>query len=334
MEREHASAASCVAFIGAMVVERRAAGCSLGGAVRKRAYCRVEIVPVSFLQEIKAAPRSAGDRGRAPAVVSCRSPIVSHREEVARRTNASEGPSGEGGVLAGHGGVSLRTRRRQVVGEPAVARKSGGRGRLALVAVHRQEELRRRARTRSPGRSGRRGGLLAVREPARAAAVRVRGQTPSARTANCDPVGDGGSVPTTAPASRRRSPPTTCNSVGVSAFAALAALRAPALRSELQFGAPCVRMLARTGGTRCAVRRGELGRGFLERRDRADADVLAVEEREPLVERARREHLLELGRRGSKARDSSSGFPTSSHSRRQNCGSSAATVSARPSAVS
>ena len=90
----------------------------------------------------------------------------------------------------------------------------------------------------------------------------------------------------------------------------------------------------RAGGDRPVAK---LRRRLFARRDGADARVLAVEELEPLCQRA-----LPKAAASSRASDScslpycrstSSGRPITSHTVAKNRGSSAATVSRRPSAV-
>ena len=86
------------------------------------------------------------------------------------------------------------------------------------------------------------------------------------------------------------------------------------------------------------VARAERRRSLRERRDRADAHVLAVEELQPLGERPCREDGAELGGErvlpfGSNWRAASSGRSISSQSRAKNFGSSAPTVRCRASAV-
>ena len=82
----------------------------------------------------------------------------------------------------------------------------------------------------------------------------------------------------------------------------------------------------------------ELGRGLRAGGDGADADVLAVEELEPLRERPRRERspsssAARASWSPSYCRWARSGRPMSSQSRAKNFGSRAATVRWRPSAV-
>ena len=71
-------------------------------------------------------------------------------------------------------------------------------------------------------------------------------------------------------------------------------------RSDL--GPPGGRVRAERGVLVARRRETELGRGLGSRRHGPDADVLAVEELEPLRERPRRERRLELARRARPAR--------------------------------
>ena len=115
--------------------------------------------------------------------------------------------------------------------------------------------------------------------------------------------------------------------------------------SEVPGGSHGARPTARRHSSVCAPSgtseglgpRAEVGACFLERRDRADADLLAVEQRKPLLELPRGDHRGELGPQRLLALcvlwAASSGRPRSSHSREKNTGSSAPTVSRRPSAV-
>ena len=116
--------------------------------------------------------------------------------------------------------------------------------------------------------------------------------------------------------------------------------RRPRPRLRSQAAAPGASRLGVLAELRRAARRwrAEIGGGLGERRDRPDADVLAVEQlaasrASGRAAKTRRELGGERLLVRAYCRSASSGRPSSSQRRAKNFGSSAATVSQRPSAV-
>ena len=250
------------------------------------------------------------------------------RPSGAHAGSASEGPSvtafGERPFLrATHDPAVLSDGDPPAVGRPGRVGSAQQRALTQAVGVLRVDDdppVRTRARVRSAPtprlRLGAwRGGGFLRRRPRGRAKRRCRARRAALRA----------SAPEL-PASWRRPPPRPARASGGG-------------RGKAEPFAPRRRMFPERRERRGFCRGAERRRGLGERPDGTGCDVLAVEQREPLLERAPRELRRELGGQGllvlvQAAGAASSGRPTSSQSRRKNFGSSAPTVSQRPSAVS
>ena len=252
--------------VGQQLARARPAACrsrsSSSGTARRGSSVRAVTFPARVKPGAICSSGPVSDATRRAAVGRDRPDVEAAARERARRV-------GEEAPVAAPGGQrdDLVAARQPLQAAAVAPDHVEARGALAGILAHERDP----APVRRPVR-------IAVAAAARAAGVRRRRDrrpAPRRRRRRARPL-------PRPPCSRRRP-------------RARAAAPARPRSGGVELGPPCRRMLPDAGG-RHDGSAAELGRGLRERRDRADADVLAVEELEPVVERPLREDAGELGR--------------------------------------